>query len=36
MSVLPDIHFSGYALWTVSPESTGFILLIGVCWDERT
>ena len=23
-------HFSGYALWTVSPESTSFILLIGV------
>lgn len=23
-------HFSGYALWTVSPESTIFILLIGV------
>ncbi len=26
-------HFSGYALWTVSPESTSFILLIGVCWE---
>lgn len=23
-------HFSGYALWTVSPGSTSFILLIGV------
>ena len=23
-------HFAGYALWTVSPESTSFILLIGV------
>lgn len=23
-------HFTGYALWTVSPESTSFILLIGV------
>ena len=23
-------HFSGYALWHVSPESTSFILLIGV------
>ena len=23
-------HLSGYALWTVSPESTSFILLIGV------
>lgn len=23
-------HVSGYALWTVSPESTSFILLIGV------
>lgn len=23
----------GYALWTVSPESTSFILLIGVCWE---
>ena len=26
-------HFSGYALWTVSPESTTFILLIGVSWE---
>jgi len=26
-------HFSGYALWTVSPESTSFILLIGVSWE---
>jgi len=24
---------SGYALWTVSAESTSFILLIGVCWE---
>jgi hypothetical protein len=24
---------SGYALWTVSPESTTFILLIGVSWE---
>ncbi|MDL2236124.1 hypothetical protein LJC07_08345 [Christensenellaceae bacterium OttesenSCG-928-L17] len=24
---------SGYALWTVSPESTSFILLIGVSWE---
>ena len=23
-------HYAGYALWTVSPESTSFILLIGV------
>lgn len=23
-------HFTGFALWTVSPESTSFILLIGV------
>lgn len=23
-------HFTGYALWTVSPESTSYILLIGV------
>jgi len=23
-------HFTGYALWTVSPESTSFIILIGV------
>jgi len=26
-------HFSGYALWTVSPESTSFILLVGVSWE---
>lgn len=26
-------HFTGYALWTVSPESTTFILLIGVSWE---
>lgn len=26
-------HFSGYALWTVTPESTTFILLIGVSWE---
>ena len=26
-------HFSGYALWHVSPESTSFILLVGVCWE---
>ena len=26
-------HFSGYALWTVSPESTSWIILIGVCWE---
>ena len=24
---------SGYALWTVSPESTSFILLVGVSWE---
>jgi hypothetical protein len=24
---------SGYALWTVSPESTSFIVLIGVSWE---
>lgn len=24
---------SGYPLWCVSPESTTFILLIGVCWE---
>jgi len=24
---------SGYALWTVSPESTTFILLVGVSWE---
>lgn len=26
-------HATGYALWTVSPESTSFILLIGVSWE---
>jgi len=26
-------HVTGYALWTVSPESTSFILLIGVSWE---
>ncbi len=26
-------HVSGYALWTVSPESTSYILLIGVSWE---
>ena len=26
-------YFSGYALWTVSAESTSFILLIGVSWE---
>ncbi len=26
-------HLSGYALWTVSPESTSYILLIGVSWE---
>ena len=26
-------YFSGYALWSVSPESTSFILLIGVSWE---
>ena len=26
-------HFTGYALWTVSPESTSYILLIGVSWE---
>ncbi|HAQ56961.1 MAG TPA: hypothetical protein DCR44_06160 [Acholeplasmatales bacterium] len=24
---------AGYALWTVSPESTSFILLVGVSWE---
>jgi hypothetical protein len=24
---------TGYALWTVSPESTSFIILIGVSWE---
>lgn len=26
-------HISGYALWTVSPESTSFMLLVGVGWE---
>lgn len=26
-------HFSGYALWHVSPESSTFILLVGVSWE---
>ena len=26
-------HFAGYPLWSVSNESTTFILLIGVCWE---
>lgn len=26
-------HCSGYALWTVSPSSTSFILLVGVSWE---
>ena len=26
-------HVSGYPLWSVSNESTSFILLIGVCWE---
>ena len=26
-------HVSGYALWTVSAESTSFVLLIGVSWE---
>ena len=26
-------HFSGYALWHVSPESTTYILLVGVSWE---
>lgn len=26
-------HATGYALWSVSPESTSFILLVGVCWE---
>jgi len=25
--------YTGYALWTVSPSSTSFILLIGVSWE---
>ena len=26
-------HIAGYPLWSVSNESTTFILLIGVCWE---
>jgi hypothetical protein len=26
-------YATGYALWTVSPESTSFIILIGVSWE---
>lgn len=26
-------HFTGYALWTVSNESSSFVLLIGVSWE---
>lgn len=26
-------HCTGYALWTVSFESSSFVLLIGVCWE---
>ena len=26
-------HLAGYPLWSVSNESTTFILLIGVCWE---
>lgn len=26
-------HIWGYPLWTVTQESTSFILLIGVCWE---
>ncbi len=26
-------HVSGYPLWSVSNESTTFIVLIGVCWE---
>ena len=26
-------HVSGYPLWSVSNESTTFILLVGVCWE---
>ena len=26
-------HVTGYPLWTVSAQSTTFILLIGVCWE---
>jgi len=26
-------HFTGYPLWSVSNQSTTFILLVGVCWE---
>ena len=26
-------HFSGYALWYVSPQSTTWIILVGVSWE---
>lgn len=26
-------HFAGYPLWSVSNQSTTFILLVGVCWE---
>lgn len=26
-------HYTGYALWTVSAESTSFMIMIGVCWE---
>lgn len=26
-------HYTGYALWHVSPASTSFILLVGVSWE---
>ena len=26
-------HFSGYALWHVTPESTTWIILVGVSWE---
>ncbi len=26
-------HVSGYALWAVSPESSSFVLLVGVGWE---
>ncbi|MBR3675222.1 MAG: hypothetical protein IKN69_03685, partial [Bacilli bacterium] len=26
-------HITGYPLWSVSNQSTTFILLIGVCWE---
>ncbi len=26
-------YFFDYPLWTVTPQSTSFILLIGVCWE---